>query len=170
MIRSIRFLALMLILSSTFAFGAVGSAHAQPRTYQYYSGEGGEIRGYVLGVDREPFDWAAVHARNTQHTFQAFSGMSGFYEMRVPPGTYNVTVDVPGYQALVTNTTVADSSRNMIFYLNGMNVIVLNGSSIIVNFYLQQPQTPVPEFQPPLVMMLVIGSIAVVLQLKRLKK
>ena len=161
----------MLILASTFAFGAVGSAHAQPRTYQYYSGEGGEIRGYVLGVDREPLDWAAVHARNTQHTFQAFSGMSGFYEMRIPPGTYNVTVDVPGYQALVTNTTLADSQeRNMIFYLNGMNVTVSDGSTNVVNFYLELPQTPVPEFQPPLALMLVIGSITVVLQLKRLKK
>jgi len=166
MIRPTRLLALMLVLVSTFV--TVGSVHAQPQPYQYFSGEGGEIKGYVLGVDKEPFDWAAVYARNTQHTFQAFSGMSGFYEMRIPPGTYNMTVDVPSYQALLTNTTAPNSST--IFHLNSMNVTVSDGSSSVVNFYLQQSQMRVPEFQPPLVLMLVIGSIAVVLQLKRLKK
>jgi len=159
----------MLVFITTSIFVTVGGAHAQPQPNQYYSGEGGEIRGYVLGADKEPFDWAEVYAKNTQHTFQAFSGMSGFYQLRVPPGTYNVTVNVPGYQALVANTVVG-STTNANFYLNSMNVTVSDGSSIVINFYLQQPQMPVPELQAPLALTLVIGGIASGLWLKRLKK
>ena len=162
-----RILTLMFIV--TFIFVTIGGASAHPQPYQYYSGKGGEIRGYVFGVDKEPFDWAAVYARNAQRTFQAFSGMSGFYEMRVPPGTYNLTINVPGYQALVTNITDQNGATAMKFYVNSMNITVSDGSLSVVNFYLQQPQMPVPEIQVPVTLLLLICGITSALRLKRLK-
>ena len=51
--------------------------------------------------------------------------------MRLPNGTYTITVEASGYDGASTNVTVSD------------------GTSNTVNFYLilQQTSTPVPEFQ-----------------------
>ena len=135
---------------------------------QYYGAEGGEITGYVLGVSKQPVDWAAIYARSDQHTYQAFSGMSGFYEMRVPAATYNLTINVPGYEAYVTNATVSNASTTVMnFNLNSINVTVSAGSSSVINFYLQQNQTPVPEFQPSLSLSLITFTLAVIFLLRR---
>ena len=80
----------------------------------------------MVGVDGYPVDWAAVHASDGQQTYQVFSGMSGVYLMRVPVGTYSVTVDVPGYRA------------------DGVTVNVTANSSNTANFQLE---IAVPEFQ-----------------------
>lgn len=110
-------------------------------TQQYYGGPGGEITGMVIGVNGHPFDWAIIHASNSQQTFEAFSGMSGVYQMRVPAGTYNVTVSVQGYTANSATVNVTDNSSNTI------------------NFYLQQP---VPEFPPTIEPLLIAFTIALV--------
>jgi len=96
---------------------------------QYYGGPGGEITGYVIGTDNTPFDWALIYAKSATHTFQAFSGMSGMYQLRVPVGGYNVTTNVPGFRA------------------NSGRVNVTLNSSNTVNFQLQRSDLPVPEFQ-----------------------
>lgn len=148
-----------------------GTANARPQPIQYYGGEGGQISGYVLSASKQPVDWAAIYARSTQHTYQAFSGMSGFYEMRLPADTYNVTVNVPGYEALVTNATVTTgSATTMNFYLNSMNVTVSAGSSSVINFYLQQTQTPVPEFQPTITLLVAVFALASTLIVKRMRE
>jgi O-acetylhomoserine/O-acetylserine sulfhydrylase-like pyridoxal-dependent enzyme len=110
-------------------------------TQQYYSGPGGAITGMVIGVDGHPFDWATIYASNNQQTFEAFSGMSGVYQMRVPSGTYNVTVSAHEYTA------------------NGATVTVTDNSSNTVNFYLQQT---VPEFQPMIEPLLMAFTIVLV--------
>ena len=120
----------------------VGSrlVHAQSQQ-QYYGGPGGEITGRVIGVNGYPVDWAAVHASDGQHTYIAFSGMSGVYLMRVPVGTYYVTVDDPGYRADSATINVTENSSNT------------------VNFHLEQ--IAVPEFQSnaaPLIMSLILAA------------
>ena len=148
----------------------MGNVLAQTQPYQYYSGDGGEISGYVLGANNQPVDWAPVYARSTHLTFLAFSGMSGFYELRVPSGIYNMTVKVAGYDALVTNATVLEaSSPSEIYHLNSMTVTIMDGSSTIVNFYLQQIQTQVPEFQTSVLVMM-IALVASALALRRLRQ
>jgi len=154
-----------------FLFVMNGSVVAASHLQQYYGGAGGQISGYVIGNNKQPVDWAAIYAKSTNRTFEAFSGMSGFYEMRLPAATYNLTINVPGYEALVTNATVIEgSSTNMNFNLNSMDVTVSAGSSSVINFYLQQNQTPVPEFQPTITLLVAVLALASTLVLKRLKQ
>lgn len=123
----------LLFLGSRLVFAL--SAH------QYYGGPGGEITGMVIGVDGHPFDWATVYASNGQQQYEAFSGMSGVYQMRVPAGTYSVTVKVQGYTA------------------NSATVNVTENSSNTVNFYLEQA---VPEFSPIMAPLLMTLTFVVV--------
>jgi len=109
-------------------------------TQQYYGGPGGEITGMVIGVGGHPFDWATIYASNSQQTFEAFSGMSGVYQMRVPAGTYNVTVSVQGYTANSATVNVTDNSSNT------------------VNFYL----LAVPEFPQTIEPLLIAFTVALV--------
>jgi uncharacterized membrane protein len=110
-------------------------------TQQYYGGPGGEITGRVIGVNGQPFDWATIYASSSQQTFEAFSGMSGVYQMRVPSGTYKVSVSVQGYTANSATVNVTDNSSNT------------------VNFYLQ---LAVPEFPPTIEPLLIAFTVAVV--------
>lgn len=116
---------------------------------EYYGGPGGEITGIVLGVDRIPVDWALIYAKSSQSTFQTFSGMSGVYQMRVPVGIYNVTVNVPGFRA------------------NSASVNVTLNSSTTANFYLERSDVPVPEFQPDMALIVMALTFAVALILRR---
>jgi len=133
---------LVLMASLVLALVLIGSrlVFAQS-TQQYYGGPGGEITGMVIGVGGHPFDWATIYANSSQKTFEAFSGMSGVYQMRVPAGTYNVTVNVQGYTANSAAVNVTDNSSNT------------------VNFYLQQP---VPEFPPMTGELLILFTILLV--------
>jgi major membrane immunogen (membrane-anchored lipoprotein) len=112
----------------------------------YYGGAGGTISGIVVSPSGNLVDWSQIHASNGNQTFEAFSGFSGFYLMRVPAGTYNVSVyDFydPAYWAPSVNVTVTD------------------GSNTTVNFYLQrQPPVAVPEFQPNLLAVVTMLAIA----------
>jgi len=159
-----------IVLLMVFIGSSVVAAHPQPQ--QYYGKEGGVIDGYVLGVNKQPLDWADIYADNGQHRYLAVSGMGGFYEMRVPQSTYNITIDVPGYEALVpTQVTVTNgSTTKMNFNLNSISVSVSSGSSSVINFYLEQTQTPVPEFQPGLSLALIASMLAVLLLFKTRRK
>jgi len=113
-------------------------------TQQYYGGPGGEITGMVIGVNGHPFDWATIYASNSQKTFEAFSGMSGVYQMRVPAGTYNVTVSVQGYMANSATVNVTDNSSNT------------------VNFYLQLPIPEFPLIIEPLLIAFTVALVSVI--------
>jgi len=125
-----------------------GSAAAQS-PQQYYGGPGGEITGYVIGVDNAPFDWALIYAKSEAHTFQTFSGMNGVYQMRVPVGLYNVTANVPGFRA------------------NSARVNVTLNSSNTVNFQLQRPDVPVPEFHPDIVFLVMALILTMTLIIRK---
>jgi O-acetylhomoserine/O-acetylserine sulfhydrylase-like pyridoxal-dependent enzyme len=114
-------------------------------TKQYYGGPGGVITGTVIGVDGHPFDWATIYASNGQQVYEAFSGMSGVYQMRVPAGTYSVTVKAQGYTG------------------NAATVSVTDNSSSTVNFSLEQA---VPEF-PTLMAPLLISLAATLILISR---
>ena len=111
----------------------------------YYGGEGGTISGTVISPTGTLVDWSQIHATDGNQTFEAFSGFSGFYLMRVPAGTYNVSVYDP---------------YSPEWWAQSANVTVTDESTTTVNFYMQsQPSSPVPEFQPGLVALLSILAL-----------
>jgi len=145
---------------------------ARPQPLQYFGEGGGVISGYVSGVSNEPVEWANIYADNGQRKFLAVSGVDGLYELRLPPSTYNVSIDVPGYEAVVpTEVTVTNGSvTKMNFNLNTISVSVSSGSSSVINFYLQQTQTPVPEFQSGLSLVFIASMLAVILLIRSRRK
>jgi len=126
-----------------------GNSLVLASTTPNYYGTGGTISGIVVSPSGNVVDWSQIYARSGNQTFGAFSGFSGFYLMRVPAGEYNVTVY---------------DFYNPTYWAPAANVIVTDGSNTTVNFYLQPPLTPVPEFQPTpsaVVLMLAIAAACV---------
>jgi len=116
---------------------------------QYYGGPGGQISGYVFGTNGAGYDWAQISANNGTETFRVFSGMSGFYLMRVPPGIWNVSVYVP----------------DLPLYANSVaNVTITLDSSVTVNFQLEpQSNVAVPEFQANITGLVMVFVLAAAL-------
>ena len=130
-----------------------GSAFAVTQTTQY--GGGGFLCVNVLGFTYlnylEPVPWANVTASNGQTMFQGATGTSNTcaYELFLPPGTYNVTANGPGYLQA------------------SQSIVVSNGSSSVISLYLYQSQVPVPEFQPQLIPAVLMLALVGVLLAKR---
>ena len=129
---------------------------AQSRTDQYYGG-GGAITGYVLGFDMfdqlQPIAWATVIANSGQYRLTAYSSSSGYYDMFVPAGNYNVTVVEPGYKP----------------YSSAVTVSAVSGSTI--NFYLEQSHVPVPEFPSGLFSVIAVAALsAALLAIRRTRR
>jgi hypothetical protein len=122
---------------------------AQPQVQQSYGAGGGMITGSVYGFtmfnELQPIAWASVYANNGHDTFVAYTSGSGYYEMYVPQGLYNVTVVEPGF--------VAYSSA----------VAVSPGSASTINFYLEQSHIPVPEFPSGMLSVVTVLALAAVL-------
>jgi hypothetical protein len=135
----------------------IGTRLVDAHQPQYYGGTGGTISGMIVGPGGNVLDWTQVNANNGNQTFEAFSGFSGFYLMRVPVGTYMVSVHDP---------------YNPQYWAPNANVTVTNGSSSTVDFDLQQssPST-VAEFQPNLSVLAVIVALAATcIATRRLKR
>ena len=138
--------AFLISLLSILLVLAAESAALAASTPKYYGGAGGTISGVVVSPSGSVVDWSQVHADDGNQTFEAFSGFSGFYLMRVPAGTYNVSVY---------------DFYNPVYWAPSVSVTVTDGSNTTVNFYLQpQPPAVVPEFQPNLVAVLSMLAIA----------
>jgi hypothetical protein len=137
-----------------FAFLVASSSFvvfAQTNTQQY--GGGGMIRGNVYGFDMfdqlQPIAWATVTASNGQNNFVAYTGGGGYYEMYVPAGAYNVTVNPPGYTPYSSSVAVSD------------------GSSSVINFDLEQSHVPVPEYPQGAFVLVLFVALASVLVVQR---
>jgi len=140
----------LVLLGSRFAF-------AQSRTDQYYEAGGGTIQGDVLGFDMfnqlEPIAWATVTAQNGQYRLVAYSSSSGYYDMYVPAGHYNVSVSEPGYK------------------LGSSFVVVSPGSSNSINFDLEESHVPVPEFPSGMISVIAVVALsAALLAMRRTRR
>jgi len=126
--------------------------NSQPTQY----GGSGYVFGQVLGFDQYnylvPISWAKVIATNGISVFAASTGGDGSYGMYLPAGYYNVTAVEPGF---VPHT---------IF------VAVSDGSSSSINFYLEQSHIPVPEFQPQMILIVMVVALTATLLAKRARK
>ncbi|MFI5448745.1 MAG: hypothetical protein ACHQ03_03110 [Candidatus Bathyarchaeia archaeon] len=125
--------ALMLMVLLVLLSSRIVSAHSSPQQNLQNTA----LQGYVLGSGSagiRPIDWALIKLKNGQQSFEVFSGITGFYQIYLPGGTYNITVNVP-----------VDPS-----YLNYSTALMIpNGTTTIMNFQLQQV-LPVPELHAPL--------------------
>jgi hypothetical protein len=146
-------IAITALLSTGLAFAhtqIVGNS--QPTQY----GGSGYVFGQVLGFDQYnylvPISWAKVIATNGIAAFAASTGGDGSYGMYLPAGYYNVTAIEPGF---VPHT---------IF------VAVSDGSSSSINFYLEQSHIPVPEFQPQMILIVMVVALTATLLAKRTRK
>jgi hypothetical protein len=148
--RSLPYVAAVTVLLGALAIGVMvvsAQSNSQPLA------GGGLIHGTVYGFNMYnqfvPVEWASVTAVSDQYNFVSYTGAGGEYEMFVPEGSYNVTVNPPGYRAY------------------SMSVAVSDGSSSAVNFYLEQSGVPVPEFQPSTFAIALFVAMASVLLAKR---
>ena len=157
--RKVSYLVVLLIIAVTTLLGArLTLVHAQTTRDSYptqYYGSG-YLYGQVLGFDQYnylvPISWAKVIATNGIAVFGASTGGDGYYGMYLPAGYYNVTAIEPGF---VPHT---------IF------VAVSDGSSSSINFYLEQSHIPVPEFQPQMMLAVIMAALTATLLAKRTRK
>ena len=141
---------LLLLIAFTLTEGSLVAG-------QYYGGPGGQVSGFVYGTNGGGYDWAEIFAKNGNGTFQAFSGMSGFYLMRLPAGVYTLSVYTPGLPLGANSATIT----------------VTDNSSLTVNFQLQQePVVATPEFQTNLsvLVMALVFSVAIAILKKGTKR
>jgi len=118
---------------------------------------GGTVQGHVYGRnymgDIRALTWANVTITNGTYTKSTSSEGDGYYKMYVPVGEYTLTASLVGY-----NTS------------SGF-VVVINASMTTYDFYLEQSNTPIPEFSlyaAPVVSVLALWiSLAVLRRRKR---
>ncbi len=157
--KKVSYLVVFVIIAITTLLGTgLAFAHTQavrnslPTQY----GGSGYVYGQVLGFDQYnylvPISWAKVIATNGISLFASATGGDGSYGMYLPAGYYNVTAVEPGF---VPHT---------IF------VAVSDGSSSSINFYLEQSHIPVPEFQPQMILIVMVVALTATLLAKRAKK
>jgi len=142
-----------LLLSTGLVFAHTQNVrNSQPTQY----GGSGYVYGQVLGFDQYnylvPISWAKVIATNGVSVFASATGGDGSYGMYLPAGYYNVTAVEPGF---VPHT---------------LFVAVSDGSSSSINFYLEQSHIPVPEFQPQMILIVMVVALTATLLAKRARK
>jgi hypothetical protein len=119
-------------------------------------GGGGYIFGHVYGFDMwdelVPLEWVTVTATNPSYQFEVSTGANGTFEMFVPSGTYNLTVDAPGYKTY------------------SLSVSVSEGSSSAATFYFEQSHVPIPEFPTQALPLIVAIALAVMLLSRKSRK
>ncbi|OFX15802.1 hypothetical protein A3K71_07580 [archaeon RBG_16_50_20] len=142
-------LSLGIVLSVLFIGAGMASAQNQPKQYG-----GGYVQGAVYGYNMWdeliPIDWAEITASNDIYTFRYSSYADGSYGFYLPTGTFNLTVDEPGFVAQSRTIAVSDGSATTGF-----------------NFFLQRSNVPIPEFPTQFFAVLMIIAIAGALIAKR---
>lgn len=114
--------------------------------------EGGYLRGWVYGFDMYdelvPLVWVNVTANNANYNFVTSTGGGGEYEMFLPLGAYNLSVNAPGYKPYSQSIFVGD------------------GSASTINMYLYQSGVPVPEFPTQTLSLAIVFVVAAALLTK----
>jgi|SRR5208282_3759401 len=144
---------LMLTLLLLLLCSRIVSAHYLPQQNLQDTA----LQGYVLGAGSagiQPIDWALIMLRNGQQSFEVFSGITGFYQIYLPGGTYNVTVNVPVDPSYLNYTTT---------------LMIRNGTTTLMNFKLQQV-LPVPEIHSPLTFVMILTTVGVTLLSRKTRR
>lgn len=128
---------------------ASASSYVQPTQYG-----GGYLQGYVFGYNMWdeliPLGWADINVGNDLYTFSYSAYSDGSYGFYLPTGTFNVTVEEPGFVTQSRMLTVSDGSATTGF-----------------NFFLERSNVPVPEFPTQFLAMLMVIAVGGTLIAKR---
>lgn len=121
--RTARTIAILVVLTIAISQNIPNQSLAQP----YYPYGGGLVAGYVLGFnvydELIPISWATITATvDSQIVGQTSSLGGGYFEMFLPVGFYNLTVEEYG------------------FIPKTMSIFVSSGSSTTLQFILEQGQ------------------------------
>lgn len=141
-------IALAIVLTTT------GPTSAEEQPAQFGGGYlSGFVYGYSMYDELIPINWATITASNDLYTFTTYSYADGGYGFYLPTGTFNVTVDEPGFIPQSRSITISDGSSTSGF-----------------NFFLERSNVPIPEFPTQFISLLMIAAIAGALVAKRLIK
>jgi hypothetical protein len=140
---------ILIALIVVFSFSMVAVSLNEVLAVGGAAGIGGKVytRNY-MGDYRET-GWANITAQGQYGVFQAQFNQGGNYYMFVPPGSYLVTAQMPGY---------IDQSYD---------VTVSEGGSVTLNFYMEQEGEPIPEFHEYATMLMTAISLLLVVFIMR---
>jgi hypothetical protein len=120
---------------------------------------GGSVGGIVYWIDQygdmHPMAWAQVTAYGGGSPPIVAYTTDGSYWMWLPAGSYNITASGPSGPA------------GPVYFPQSDNVVVSNGGSTSVDFYLKPTGNPIPEFPPwtePIIILGVLMITAVALR------
>ena len=130
-------------------------ANASTETQTSY-GAGGRLHGFVYGFnvwdELVPVSWASITAtQNGQIIDQAYSS-DGFYEMYLPGGDFEVSVESPGY------------------FTEQRSILMGDGSDYALDFYLERNNQPIPEYPIFAVQIAAVLSLAATLLILKKKR
>jgi len=138
-----------IVLAMVLATMGTASAGEQPAQFG-----GGFVSGFVYGYSMYdeliPINWATITASNDLYTFTTYSYADGGYGFYLPTGTFNMTVDEPGFIPQSRSITISDGSSTSGF-----------------NFFLERSNVPIPEFPTHFISLLMIVAMAGALVVKR---
>ena len=113
-------------------------------------GLGGRVYGYNMYDEAIPLVWARVSAySNNILVGSASTGANGAYVMFLPLGRVNVTVEHPSFRP------------------QAKLVVISDGGSAQMNFYLERSGIPIPEFETHLLPIMLVSLLATSLALTR---
>jgi hypothetical protein len=115
--------------------------------------EGGSVDGMVYYYDQygdmHPMAWAQVTASGGGSPSVIAYTTDGSYSMWLPAGTYTVTASGPS------------GPSGPVFFPDSASVVVSDGGSTSVDFYLKPTGNPIPEFPPWTEPMIILGMLMI---------
>jgi hypothetical protein len=115
--------------------------------------QGGSVDGMVYYYDQygdmHPMTWAQVTASGGGSSPIIAYTTDGTYSMWLPAGTYTITASGP------------TGPSGPVFFPQSASVVVSDGGSTSVDFYLKPTGNPVPEFPPWMGPIIILGTLMI---------
>ena len=93
----------------------------------------GQVLGFTLDNQLRTVSWAQLDATTDNYNITQYS-WDGYYDGYLDPGSYNITISLPGYSTIQTNASISpgQASAGYDFTLKLNNTPALNSSSSLM--------------------------------------